>query len=56
MSTRGPRRWCPMCKGQVYYHHTDDAGDVWYCQCCAKEIAEGKALKEAIAIATTPKK
>lgn len=47
MSTRGPQRWCPDCRGQIYFHHSNlDLGqaDVWYCQGCAKEIAEEKVL------------
>lgn len=46
MSTRGPQRWCPECSGQIYFHHADpEAGDVWYCQGCGKELAEEDVLK-----------
>jgi hypothetical protein len=54
MSTRGPQRWCPNCRGQIYFHHnTAEDGDVWYCQGCGLEIPELKSLSslEAIAIA-----
>lgn len=47
MSTRGPRRWCPRCKGQVYFHHVDvEEEDIWYCQGCGKEVNDQEVLKQ----------
>lgn len=59
MSTRGPQRWCPDCRGQIYFHHHVTVGDVvdgiempasvdvWYCQGCAKLLAEDEALRSS---------
>jgi hypothetical protein len=50
MSTRGPRRWCPDCKGQMYFHHVDENGndgqgeDVYYCQGCGQECHDSASL------------
>lgn len=48
MSTRGPRRWCPDCNGQVYFHHRDDDADedVYYCQGCGKEHHDTATLTQ----------
>jgi len=47
LSTRGPRRWCPTCRGQIYFHHADaNNQDVWYCQGCGKEVTDFDALHE----------
>jgi hypothetical protein len=52
MSTRGPRRWCPDCIGQMYFHHVDENGndgqgeDVYYCQGCGEECHDSASLHE----------